>query len=373
MALALDGQESERTARSSCCIRTVEKWYAQLLCTLGGHHSAVMTDFFRSFNREVAPLFADLLNIGVEFRIAASKSVGLARMQPLVCEECGNRVALVILGLPFMLLLFRLQCIFVSLIERWELIPEGPDRWRERIEVRSVGKEQLRQLNLGLDMYLGEKDVTLEGMEELLATLQNGDALARRIMLHALQVAESWVVAHEVFHVCILAQHGGPFPQFATIAEANSDVLEYASQFSSLATKQLGLRSSTAASWLEEFQADILACKMLYVAILDKRYGSEGKITFPGKDARFDAARAVLNGVAAALEVIYWVDVQGKHISSSDQIKNSSHPPQDLRWRLITMFLEDMFGSEDEGLSLPTEMMGELSKRLMDAYESKSA
>jgi len=51
-------------------------------------------------------------------------------MQPLACSTCGTHVALVILGSPFMLLLFRLQVIFHSMIDSWEIIPEGNDKYR---------------------------------------------------------------------------------------------------------------------------------------------------------------------------------------------------------------------------------------------------
>ena len=135
---------------SSCCVRTAEKWYQSFLAAQGGHHSDVMTRYFLDANQDLAPLFANILG-AVEFRVAASKSVGQARMQPLLCPDCNTHIALIILSSPFMLLIFRLQAIFHSMIDRWEIIPEGPDKYLERIHWHEPGKFQVQQPRLALE------------------------------------------------------------------------------------------------------------------------------------------------------------------------------------------------------------------------------
>jgi hypothetical protein len=93
---------------SACCLRSVEKWYKSFLGSRGGRHSEGLTQYLLDSNSDLAPLFAELLGTGIEFRVAASKGVEQALMQPLVCLTCGTNIALVIVGLPFMLLIFRL-------------------------------------------------------------------------------------------------------------------------------------------------------------------------------------------------------------------------------------------------------------------------
>jgi hypothetical protein len=329
-----------------------------------------MTNYFRESNGDLAPLFENLLSIGVEFRVAGSKSVGLALMQPLRCPECSKPLALVILGLPFMLLLFRLQSIFVSMIDQWEIIPEANNMTRERISWHEAGDTQIRQLVLGLEMYLGDRDVTFEGLEELLRGLDASDQHAKRSLLDALRLAESWVVAHEFFHACLLAGNGGPFPQFATILESNQEVIACASQYCDPVTTKLGLQPNVAKAWLEEFQADILACKMLVIAIADRRFGASDDVNAPAKDVRFHSARAVLNGAAAAFEAIYWIDVQRKATISLKQLQTASHPPSNLRWELITGYTKALIDTTDDSLFKTTELVALLSSSLARAYQA---
>jgi hypothetical protein len=365
-------EQDAEAVNSSCCVNTVENWYQGFLQQRGGRHSEVMTAYFHESNRDVAPLFAGLLNMGIEFRVAGSKSAGLARMQPVKCDECGERTALVILSLPFMLMLFRLQAIFITMIDRWEIIPEGEDRYRERISWHEAGETQVRQLVLGLDMYFGAKDVTLEGIEELVAAIDSGDPHARRILLDALRTAESWVVAHEVFHVFLLAQEGVAFPEFVAIAGTEKPHLDYAAQFCQQVATAFRLQPRIAKSWLEEFQADILACRMLCIAIADRRFRPNESLSISSKDARFHAARSVLDGAAAAFEAIFWTDVQNDHPKTADDVRMSSHPPHHVRWHLISMFMKELIGAEDESLFKTNELMAMLSGSLLNGYNART-
>jgi hypothetical protein len=329
-----------------------------------------MTKYFHESNKDLAPLFADLLNMAIEFRVAASKSVGLASMRPLRCEKCGKHVALVILGLPFMLLLFRLQAVFLSMIDNWEIIPESPNRYRERISWHKAGEAQVHQLVLGLDMYLGEKDVTHEGMADLLSSIDRGNEHARSILMDALRVAESWVVGHEVFHVCLLAQTDGPFPEFVSTAESNRDVLEYAACFCTEMTKLFQLPNRIAKMWLEEFQADLLACKTLLIAIADRRFMARTGVNVTAEDARFHAARALLNGVAASFETIYWVDIQSGRKTSLEKVRFSSHPPHHVRCFLVKKYVQALIRVGDDAVFKTAELMEVLSQNLLTAYRT---
>ena len=328
-----------------------------------------MTGYFLEANRDLVPLFADILGYA-EFRVAASKSVGQARMQPLACLACGSHVALVILGLPFMLLLFRLQVIFHSMIDSWEIIPESAEKYRERIKWHEPGDFQVGQLRLALDMYLGERDVSLEGMLELLAPLDHGSPESRRVFLEAMRVAESWGVAHEFFHICAGPDGHEQFPQFAPFADSNRDALEYASAFCQQVCAHNDLEPEVGQRWLEEFQADLMACKLMLIAIADRRYRDTGSIEVTQKDARFQAARIVLNGAAAALEAIYWVDVHRPSPGTVEAVRSSTHPPHHLRWNVITRYMKAIAGLEDDTVLKHTELFAILSQRLCAEYES---
>jgi hypothetical protein len=358
---------------SPCCRRTVETWYRAFLHLRNGNHSERITEYFQESNRDLAPLFANLLDMGIEFRVAASKAAGLARMQPLICEECKSHIALVILGLPFMLLIFRLQGIFLSMIDEWKIMPDENNKYRERISWHDAGSTQVHQLVLGLDMYLGDRDVTQEGLDELIASINAGDAHARSVLLDALRIAESWTVGHEVSHVCLAVRAGGAFPEFATAIQANEDVIEYAEQFCNQITELFRLTEKVAKSWLEEFQADLLSCRMLFTAIADRRFMASGEVQVPTEDARFHAGRAILNGVAAALEAMYMVDVKRNRVITLDQVRNSSHPPHHVRWRLVKLFMGGLVGVTDDTIFKTTDLMSMLSRSLIEAYEAKPA
>lgn len=353
---------------SPCCVKTVDRWYRSFLAVRGGHHSEGMTRYFLEANRDLVPLFADMLG-NVEFRVAASKSIGQARMQPLACAGCGSHVALVILGLPFMLMLFRIQVIFHSMIDNWEIIPEGNGRYRERIKWLEPGDFQVRQLRLGLDMYLGEKEVTLEGMRELLAPLDHGSPESKRVFLEAMRVAESWGVAHEFFHVCTGPAGGEQFPQFKPLADSYRDALDFAGRFCEQVCAHNKLEPDIRLSWLEEFQADLMACKLMLIAIADNRYRDVKGVEVPQKDARFQAARIVLNGVAAALDAVYWVDVHRASPVSSEDARTSSHPPHFFRWNLMKAYVKGIARLYDDTVSSNTEVMARLSRRLSVAYK----
>lgn len=351
-----------------CCISAVEKWYRSFLKVRRGHHSDGMTQYFLDANRDLAPLFADILG-AAEFRVAASKSIGQARMQPLACLTCGTHVALVILGLPFMLLLFRLQVIYHSMIESWEIIPEGAHQYRERIKTREPGDFQLRHLRLGLDMCLGAKDVTLEGMQELLAPLDNGSRESKRVFLEAMRVAESWGVAHEFFHICVGSDDHEAFPHFAPLAETNKDALEFAASFCEQVCAANKLDSEVGQHWLEEFQADLMASKVLLIGIAERHGRDASAPPCSMKDRRFQAARILLNGVAAAFDAMYWVDVQRASPPTPESALSSSHPPHHFRWQLITLYIKAIAGLDDTVLH-GTEVLAALSASLSGAHSA---
>jgi hypothetical protein len=219
-------------------------------------------------------------------------------------------------------------------------------------------------------MYLGDRDVTFEGLEELLGSLDVSDQHAKRVFLDALRLAESWAVAHEFFHACLLAGNGGPFPQFEAILESNREVIACASQYCDPVARKLGLRPNVAKAWLEEFQSDILACKMLVIAIADRRFGTSDDVNVPAKDVRFHSARAVLNGAAAVFEAIHWVDVQRKATISLKQLQMASHPPSNLRWELISGYTKALIDTTDDSLFKTTELVALLSSSLLRAYQA---
>ena len=347
-----------------CCVNTVEKWYRSFLKVRGGHQSDGMTRYFLDANRDLAPLFADILG-AAEFRVAASKSIGQARMQPLACLSCGTHVALVILGLPFMLLLFRLQVIYHSMIESWEIIPEGPDKYRERINTRDPADFQLRHLRLGLDMYLGAKEVTLEGMEDMLAPLDHGSPESKRVWRPC--ALRSWGVAHEFFHACVGSDDQEWFPHFAPLAETNKDALEFAASFCEQVCAVNKLDPDVGRRWLEEFQADLMASKMMLIAIAERHDRDASAPPCSLKDKRFQAARVLLNGIAAAFDAMYWVDVQRASPTAPESALSSSHPPHHFRWQLITRYIKAIAGLDDTVLH-GTEVMAALSASLSDAY-----
>ncbi len=349
-----------------CCIETAEKWYQSFLTDPSGQHSEVMTRAFLRTNRYLSPTFADILG-AAEFRVAASKDIDQALMRPLVCLKCGTHVALVILGLPFMLLLFRLQVIYHSMVENWEYIPEGPNQFRECIKTRQPGDFQLHQLRLGLDMYLGAKDISLEGMHELLAALNQGSPESRLVFLEAVRVAESWVVAHEFFHACVSSEDREAFPQFAPFAESNQAALKAAAIFSEKVCVAQKLQPKVGQFWLEEFQADLLATKMLLIGIAEKHERNLKAQHCSSHDKLYWAARILLSGIAAVFDAIYWVDVHRASPSTPESLLSSSHPPHHIRWRLITQYVEAIVQKGDAVLH-DTRLVTTLSARLADAH-----
>jgi hypothetical protein len=115
-------------------------------------------------------------------------------------------------------------------------------------------------------MYLGEKDISHEGMHDLLAPLDQGSPESKRVFLESRRIAESWGVAHEFFHVCAGSDAHEAFPQFSPLANTFQDALKFASNFCEQVCAFNGLQPDVSRNWLEEFQADLMACKMLLSA-----------------------------------------------------------------------------------------------------------
>jgi hypothetical protein len=103
------------------------------------------------------------------------------------------------------------------------------------------------------------------------------------------------------------------------------------------------------------------------MAIADRRFhtGDEGNL--PARDVRFHSARAALNGVAAASEAIFWVDVQRKATISPTQLRTATHPPGYRRWTLISEYTKAFIDSTDDALFKITELVALLSNSLVRA------
>jgi hypothetical protein len=259
------------------------------------------------------------------------------------------------------------------MIESWEIIREGPKQFRERIKVKEADDAQVQQLDLALDMYLGNKDVTLEGVPDLLQGIFLGSKEAKATFVDAMRVAESWIVAHELFHVVLASGADGPFPHYAVVAESHNDARAAASQFSEQVSRSFHLNPSISKEWCEEFQADLMASRFLLIAIAERRYKENGKFLFETSEVRLNAARVVANGVATALEAIYWVDVQQGDLVTKESVRASSHPPHHLRWNLIEKYIAAIINVNGDSFANITNVLAELSRRLSAAYERRKA
>ena len=88
-------------------------------------------------------------------------------------------------------------------------------------------------------------------------------------ILEAMRVAESWGVAQRLFDACVGSDYLESFPHFAPLAETNKDALEFAASFCEQVCAVNKLDPDVGRRWLEEFQADLMASKMMLIAIAE--------------------------------------------------------------------------------------------------------
>jgi hypothetical protein len=127
-------------------------------------------------------------------------------------------------------------------------------------------------------------------------------------------------------------------------------------------------------SYLKE-DSDVRVADGYVAGTLDKRYSHVEGIDVPAKDARFQVARIVLNGVAAALDAVYWVDVHSAVPITAGDARSSSHPPHHFRWNLITAYVKGIAQLEDDTVLSNCEVIAasqDLSVAYKEAIESCS-
>ena len=216
-----------------------------------------------------------------------------------------------------LLVAWRLQMVFLSLIEGWQ--QESDDQIRIRWRPPSQGEQS--NLRAIMDMYLNGDYVTAEGLSELVRLSSERPELARRHFMNAVAAGEIWAVFHEMGHVLQGSPgiYDGPY---ARIHDQAQQILRTA--------EMRGYAPHIGKAWAGEVEADMIAAELLVRAYAVKAH----KKGATPQSSLWYACWEVAAGVASALEAIYRI---GKLRSG---VNSDSYPPLNLRWMLISNYLE---------------------------------
>ena len=136
---------------SDCCRKLVELSYARWLVASGGTDSPHFRSYISELVNAQAPLLNEYLAPPNSFlRVANVKRPATALVTDLKCETCGKTTPLIVFSSIYLLVAWRLQMVFLSLIEGWQ--QESDDQIRIRWRPPSQGEQS--NLRAIMDMYL---------------------------------------------------------------------------------------------------------------------------------------------------------------------------------------------------------------------------
>jgi hypothetical protein len=234
------------------------------------------------------------------------------------CPTCGETATLVVTSAPLLLLIWRTAQICTNLIVRWEHTGN-----KVQIERRNPTTDERAEYQQMLDEYLREVPVKPLDMRTQLDATERAVPAWRDALVAAVDLAQIWVIAHEVSHAIsfdILAQ---VLPEFMAIHEGSLRFIE-----------EQDLLPRQAASWTSEFDADLSGVLLVYLAELKRHFG-DNEISIYDRET-VGAHLAV--GLGLAYDAIWQIDRQDTTAPSVTE----THPPVHLRWVVASNYLKQI-------------------------------
>jgi hypothetical protein len=303
---------------NACCKADLERLYQLLLLQYGGAESLLQTEALRIATTVDAGLLEDYLNLThLEVRVFDSKKVPEACLFHLTCPSCGARSAIVVLNAAFLLGLWRVQMVLLSMMTEVRTEQSG----RTVIQWRRPDKDDLAQLDTACDSYFGDRRITSAGIKGLLAKTSKAPETIRARIEDAVTTAQLWIVAHEAAH----------FVQDQEPLWSRADFARNPRQLARSYLAKEGAPTELAKDWEVELAADLQATQILTLALCEEIE----KKTSDHRLVRRSAVSRVAAGACAALLAIDLAVI----CKQRGQDQHHSHPNCAYRWELIAYWL----------------------------------
>lgn len=256
------------------------------------------------------------------FTIRSVDEVELDTSAKILDIACANRHAshLIIVNERLYYFIWRVNLIVASY---WKLDEHKAFIPKDSYQSWPTG-DQLEQLSIAFDVYLGKRPLSDIGLEEFNALFFGSHPMAQMFYKFTVDVAELFVLLHE-------CSHAAPLPDFKVQIELSPDL-----HFISPKRRE---------RWLTEMRADANATYALFLAGF-KFFENFGIST---NDAKKAAAGTVFAGIDAALhtllvlEELRFGDVQNER-AATDPVW-AKHPPANLRrntWSFVSKAMAQM-------------------------------
>lgn len=197
-----------------------------------------------------------------------------AKIIPITCAN-GHATHLIVVNERLYCFIWRVNLIVASY---WKLDEHKAFIPKTLIQSWPTG-DQLEQLSIAFDVYLGKRPLSDIGLEEFNALFFGSHPMAQMVYKFTVDVAELFVLLHE-------CSHAAPLPDFKVQIELSPDL--------HFISPKRGER------WLTEMRADANATYALFLAGF-KFFENFGLSTYDAKKA---AAGTVFTGIDAALHTL---------------------------------------------------------------------
>jgi len=315
-----------------CCKDWGERVYQEHLQKTNSHDNPALLDLLRWLMDNLGRYLLDLSKLTL-LRVANTPRFVNAFTGRTRCDRCSSPVSIVVIGSNLLLLTWRLQMIYISMIERWDQQPDGLNT-RHRVYTRKPTKEEIRQAKIAAEIYLKGERVTDEGLDELVQWVGKGPEPAREYLSSAVNVGELWIVGHEISHVLI--DNWRRFPELKNSLDHLNAFFEVSESY----TRNFNLLPKYHDHWVNEFLADICSAYTLLLSISERQQNLHPQIGQRQNNEM--SAMMLLGGIGATCDALYFAARLAPPLLSHNPCK-TAHPPLHLRFDLLNKYIQTMF------------------------------
>jgi len=223
-----------------CCIKAADQKYRDMFPAGPGIGGGELQHYLQELTKQWGPLtalYADMFTIRTVDQVSLDTA---ANIQPITCEN-GHHTHLIVVNERLYYFIWRVNLIAASywtLDDKLALIPKDPtSNW--------PGKDQLDQLKIAFDVYLGKRPLSEIGLADFNESFFGAHKAAQLMYKFTVDMAELFVFLHE-------CSHAVPAPDFKASIELPPDCHQ--------------VSEKRRARWIDEMQTDASATYILLLA-----------------------------------------------------------------------------------------------------------
>lgn len=323
-----------------CCKELTTEAFADYLKEHSGSQSFLENrlDQLRVLHPHLWSLFFGFADIRV-----ANRRGSEARATYTECLKCGQIATLVIVSAPLLLLIWRTSQLFTRLVVRWDLMGE-----KVQVEVRNPTDDEQAEYKRMLDDYMGVGIVEPLDLGAHLEVRKDALSVWSDALFAAVDLAQIWVIAHEVSHAISMDILSKAIPELAAIREGSRRF-----------TEELDLSPKQAKLWANEFDADLTGLFLVYNSETSRRHDN--------REVSILVRESVGAHLAAALGLAYEAFWQiDRWDADKAESVTQTHPPVHLRWKVASNYLKQIVEPRP-GVDLDylAQILGRVSRRFL--------